>query len=67
MHPYLGSNVVADPEQCESTISLIKEMSEESVSSVYSTCCISKVILYLKSDDDDHVREKVLMDRMKPS
>lgn len=53
----MGNNV-ADSEQCESTISFIKEMCGENVSSVYSTHCISKVILYLRSDDDDHISEE---------
>jgi hypothetical protein len=62
MHPYMGNNVVADPEQCESTIPLIKEMSGENVSSVYCTHCSS-----IRSDDDDHISEEVLMDRLKPT
>jgi hypothetical protein len=63
-HPYMGNNVVANPEQCESTISLIKEMFRKNVSLIYSTHCINKAILYLRSDVD-HISEEVLMDRLK--
>lgn len=57
MHRYMGNNV-ADAEQCGSTISFIKEMSGEIVSSAYCAHCVSKVILYLRSDDDNHISEE---------
>jgi uncharacterized protein YbaR (Trm112 family) len=56
---YLGSNVISNPEQLISTITLIKGRSEDSLFVIHSTHCTDKAILCQENNDAYHLNEEV--------